>query len=777
MKMQSHEWLRIIRREYAQRFLLQGGASVKFVVCDNDDLQQEVRQAFSVMAREEGFCAAHVDARSTKVHMIDRFFHQIAHLIEWETLAYQFVVHILTQNGYTLPPDRHQFSITSVAQLNDRAEPLLRRDLTTWLEYAIFRDLQMCQEFRTAMLRLCLGQLDTGEGSTFLTKAVLDWLTGELRQISALKEALIFQKIVRSNARHMIASLGHWLRLVGKSGLMITVDMGSYFVGQRPDQPEGLFYSPRAVLDAYEMLRQCIDTMDEMEGICLVVLVPPEFLTDHKRGVSRYEALKMRIWDEVRDRDQPNPLGALVSLSSSIEEGISEEHTDDPEMPVPDMSGNVFHQWVIEGMRAGVPNRAVVRALGSTQPELEERFHALLDQNAQSSAVGQMANGMLIEGGFGTGKSHLVEAFHAMALERNFVCSRIVISKETPLYNVMTMYRAAMEGAVAPQKQGAGLAQIAGELDSQNLPYAHFSEWVHHSPSLLDARFAASFYLYEHLVNDPELRHRMIRFWSGDPLPVSELKKHLKGCSSTIPFSFQKISMQALAIQRFLFATRLILAAGYAGWILFVDEAEIMGRYSFAQRVKSYRELGRWMGVLPSFNVSGLATVIAMTDDFQSAVLEERKDREKIQTAIQEVEPSESDGAHVLLHQALQGIQTIEQERWPLVYPHERMVDDTYQKIRTIHGSAYNWNPPSVSTVEHLSSTRMREYVRGWITEWDLKRLFSQGTVNIEVNALKQTYTEDRTLESSTEEETAQVGMCETNERANHTCESEHQPS
>jgi len=315
------------------------------------------------------------------------------------------------------------------------------------------------------------------------------------------------------------------------------------------------------------------------------------------------------------------------------------------------------------------------------------------------------------------------------------------------------------------QTQGTALAHIVGALDSQSLPYAHFSEWVHHSPPVLDARFAASFYLYEHLVNDPELRHRMIRFWSGDPLTVSELKKHLKGCSSTIPFSFQKISMHALAIQRFLFTTRLILAAGYAGWILFVDEAEIMGRYSFTQRVKSYRELGRWMGALPSCNVPGLATVIAMTDDFQSAVLEERKDREKIQAAIQEAEPSESDSAQVLLHQALQGIQTIEQERWPLAHPHEGMVDDTYQNVRTIHGSAYNWNPPSVSTVEHLSSTRMREYVRGWITEWDLKRLFPQGTVNIEVNTLKQTYTEDHTLESSIEEETAQVGMCETEER------------
>jgi len=770
MKMQAHEWLRIIRREYAQRFLLQGGASVKFVVCDQVDLQQEVRQAFHVMAGEEGFCAVHVDARSTKIHMIDRFFHQIAHLIDWETLAYEFVVHVLTQNGYTIPTDRHQFTIASVAHLNDRAEPLLRRDLTSWLEHAIFRDVHMCQEFRTAMLRLCLGQLDKGEGSTFLTQAVLDWLAGDLRQISALKEALIFQKIVRSNARYMIASLGHWLRLVGKSGLMVTLDLERYFVGQRPDQPEGFYYSPRAVLDAYEMLRQCIDTTDDMEGVLFVVFVPPEFLTDQRRGVSRYEALKMRMWDDVRDRDQPNPLGALVSLTSSIEKEIGAAQTLEDEAPTSNTGGNVFHQRVIEGMRAGVPNRAVVQALGSTQPELEGRFQTLLDQNAQSLAVEHMAKGMLFEGGFGAGKSHLIEAFLTTALERNFVCSRVVISKETPLYNVMTMYRAAIEGAVVPQTQGTALAHIVGALDHQSFPYAHFSDWVHQASLDLDSRFAASFYLYEHFMNDPELRHRMIRFWSGDPLTVSELKKLLKGCSSTLPFAFQKISMHALALQRFLFVTRLILAAGYAGWILFVDEAEIIGRYSWAQRVKSYRELGRWMGMLPSFQIPGLASVVAMTDDFQSAVLEERKDREKIQSALQEAESSESDSACTLFHEALQGIQAIEQERWPLAHPHEGIVDSTYQKIRTIHGSAYNWNPPSVSAVEHLSSTRMREYVRGWITEWDLKRLFPQRTVNIEVNALTQSYSEDHALESSTEEDMAHVGVGEADERVHPPC-------
>lgn len=51
-----------------------------------------------------------------------------------------------------------------------------------------------------------------------------------------------------------------------------------------------------------------------------------------------------------------------------------------------------------------------------------------------------------------------------------------------------------------------------------------------------------------------------------------------------------------------------------------------------------------------------------------------------------------------------------------------------------------------------MSSARMRQYVRGWITEWDLKRLDPSYNPEIEVTKLEQDYTEDKTLEVETEE-------------------------
>lgn len=72
-------------------------------------------------------------------------------------------------------------------------------------------------------------------------------------------------------------------------------------------------------LDAYEVLRQLIDATDELEGVLLVVLVPPELVTDELRGLPAYSALQLRVADEVRDRRRPNPYAAMVRLGVRLE--------------------------------------------------------------------------------------------------------------------------------------------------------------------------------------------------------------------------------------------------------------------------------------------------------------------------------------------------------------------------------------------------------------------------------------------------------------------------
>jgi hypothetical protein len=758
MELQSQEWFQTIQQEYLQRFVGQGGSSVKFVVTPSEAERAQVQDQLVALAEKEGYACVRVDAKDTKIHMMDKFFHQVAHRVPWDALASQFVRRLLQENGYQIPEVKEDFSMAGVARMNERAEPLLRRDLNTWLERAIYHDTRMCQDFRMAMIRLCLGQMDSGAESPFMTEPVKAWLCGELRQISSLKEALIFQKIVRTNARYMFASLSRWLRLVGKTGLVVSLDLSRCLESKKPASPEGLYYGVSATMDAYEMLRQFIDGTDELESLLLVVSVPPEFLTDTRRGLSRYEALKLRIWDEVRDRQYQNPLGALIRLSTSK---IGQEGADaavDQYEQAAMANGDVSHQRTMEALRSGVPNRDVVKVLGSHQPDLEGKFRRLLQQMASQASQGIPTKGMVIEGGFGSGKSHLLKALQHVAIEQQFVCSPIVISKETPFYNVATLFRAAINDAIVPGKQADALTEVAGELNFQSPQYAELYDWVHRSDSGCDSRFAATLYLYERMINDPELSHRIIRFWAGDPLSNGQLKKYLQGCAPETPYVFEKITAQELAWHRFQFVSRLMLAAGHKGWILLIDEAEIIGRYSFKQRTKSYAEVARWLGVLERTVCPGIAGIVALTDDFQSAVLEDKQDAQKIEqlAQIEGVGDAVNDAG-----KALKGIRLIEQESEALIRPYEPMVDALYARLRELHGSAYSWNPPPVSAVEKLSSTRMREYVRGWITEWDLRRLYPEAQLDIEIVDVRQTYEEDQELESLVSEHDEAIPISE----------------
>ncbi len=400
----------------------------------------------------------------------------------------------------------------------------------------------------------------------------------------------------------------------------------------------------------------------------------------------------------------------------------------------------------IEALRAGVPNRDAVQALGCTQPKIEANFRHQLDLVKNGSDSSHVP-GILVAGGFGSGKSHLLEYLGHMGLERKFVCSRVVISKETPFHDPVKLYRSAIDTAAVPQRLGAALDVVALQLDMRKKSTKDFFDWVHSRESGLNARFAATLHLFLHLRGDPEASDRIIRFWSGDNLDKAEINRYLKSCGEAASYKVDKIVKRDLALQRFRFASRLMIAAGYSGWIVMIDEVELIGRYSFLQRAKSYAELARWMGMLEGYKCSGLATVLAITDDFDAAVLHGKDDLDRIPTRLAD---------RLLAAQAEKGMRIIEKERQPLHSPEPAMVQQTYDKLQSIYHAAYGWAPPLAQAVARLGSKSMREYIKGWITEWDLKRLYPDYQPKLIREKLAQTYDEDSTLGASSEEDTDQ---------------------
>jgi hypothetical protein len=194
---------------------------------------------------------------------------------------------------------------------------ILKKEFNQWLTKSVMHDIGMAQDFRIAVTRLCLNRLVSGDGSAENETPIHQWLSGELQKIGPLRAAEIYAKITRHSARAMLRSLCRWVRLAGHHGMILAIDIRQLTEAIPPGFAEVRF-TPNAVMDAYEVLRQLIDDIDLFEGLFVLVMADHAFLGDDpKRSVSAYQALKMRIWDDVKARSRDNPLAPLVVLNAA----------------------------------------------------------------------------------------------------------------------------------------------------------------------------------------------------------------------------------------------------------------------------------------------------------------------------------------------------------------------------------------------------------------------------------------------------------------------------
>lgn len=402
----------------------------------------------------------------------------------------------------------------------------------------------------------------------------------------------------------------------------------------------------------------------------------------------------------------------------------------------------------IEALRTGVPSRDAVAALGSGQSEIEDRVDTLLDG---VGTVRSGSRGLLLGGGFGAGKSHLLEHLAHLALDQGFAVSRIVISKETPLHDPAKVLRAAVESAVTDSSAGGAVGDAAASLDPGSPAFAEFLRWAGSSGSPVDERFALTLSLLPRVqVGDEDFAESILRFWSGDRIGVAELRRQAKQAGEARP-ALPAAPARELAVQRFRFLARLFVAAGYRGWLLIFDEVELIGRYTLLQRAKSYAELAGWLKPDPDDPAGPLATLIAMTDDFDAAVLTAKNDRDSIPAKLRAKQSSQWDAVAA---RAEVGMRLIERDMTLLDQPDDEELDRAYQRLKSLHSEAFTWDAPDVSGLERLGATRMRQYVRAWINEWDLTRLDPSFRPETTVAALHTGYREQPELDDSDADDT-----------------------
>lgn len=368
----------------------------------------------------------------------------------------------------------------------------------------------------------------------------------------------------------------------------------------------------------------------------------------------------------------------------------------------------------IESLRAGTPTSVAVEMLGSQQEDIEEDFFQLTGRIRT-----RKPGGMLVSGGFGAGKSHLLRHLSLLARHNGFVVSHVVVSKETPLYDPVKVAATALDSAVLPAGGGPAIEHVAASLDTEGTRFAELLRWAASPSTGLDERFPASLLLFARLRGqDDDFRHAIVRFWSGEALSTPDLRRHLRAANERM--AFRRVSPAELARQRLRFAARLMVAAGHPGWLIFFDEVELIARYTVNGRIKAYAEVHRWFTGDHGDRNSPIGAVMALTDDFSAVMFDGKGDRERLP---QKLRADRAEEADQLAKQAESGMDAIRRETKMLAEPDDEEMSMVYTKLKQLYETAFNCSVPAVSGLPRDSSIRIRQYIRAWINEWDLVRL------------------------------------------------------
>lgn len=314
----TSEWLKHLGREYLDGYVHNGGAAVKFAVPCDGSAPTSILESVATAAAARKFVVVRLDASTTRIHLADRLFFALAEQIPWDELVVAVLGRLAVAEGLKVPEHvSGQGLAGQIAAASGVDEDYVRMTVTKGIVDSIFKDRHLAKDYRVAMTWLCRARLNGGDEGATTINQVRAWLTGQVPAISAMKSYQIFTKINRTNARYLLESLLAWVRKAGRPGTALLVDITRLTEKSRVADGS-VNYTKAALLDAYEVLRQFVDSTDDLVGALLLIVGDEAFLDTEagSRGLAAYQALKNRVFDEVRDRVRPNPMASLVRLGA-----------------------------------------------------------------------------------------------------------------------------------------------------------------------------------------------------------------------------------------------------------------------------------------------------------------------------------------------------------------------------------------------------------------------------------------------------------------------------
>lgn len=301
------------REKYLEEYIKQGGSKIKFVTGREGSGKTHFLELMLAEAVDAGYKTASFSAREIWLHDFKEIYFEILRSVDLMDCLAGCGRRIIRELGFEPEEIPEGQSFADYLAAENLLDALTKREIRQLLSGMFLRNPLMDHNFAYACSMLTgylLGYPTLEEPSKEL---LLGWLSGgrDVRLSALRKLGLSPSKITKYNARHMLRSLAQVVRGAGYAGLFVAVDNLEMLISA--DSLEAIRYTRLRREDTYESLRQLIDDIDTMSGILFVFAFGRALLDDDRGGLKSYQALWMRIQNEVSS-ERFNRFADIVDL-------------------------------------------------------------------------------------------------------------------------------------------------------------------------------------------------------------------------------------------------------------------------------------------------------------------------------------------------------------------------------------------------------------------------------------------------------------------------------
>ncbi|MDE6053112.1 MAG: ATP-binding protein [Lachnospiraceae bacterium] len=287
------------QEKYLQEYIRNGGSKIKFITGRQGSGKTHFLRLMTAIAKEENYRTAQFSAKDIWLHDFKDIYVEILQQCDimgcLEAVSHQ----LIEQLGFNFQDIPEGMRFIDYLSQNDSSDAITKREIRSQLRTIFLDNPLMDNNFALACSMLTGSILGYPVLEEQNKELLLAWLEGDRSIKLSQLRALDFypSRITKYNARHMLRSLAELVHMGGYSGLFVTIDDVEILTSR--SSLEAVHYTKVKREDTYESIRQLIDDIDSMKNIMFVYAFDRELLDNENAGVKSYQALWMRIQNEI----------------------------------------------------------------------------------------------------------------------------------------------------------------------------------------------------------------------------------------------------------------------------------------------------------------------------------------------------------------------------------------------------------------------------------------------------------------------------------------------